>query len=76
MKSEGSERSEVSEGSLEALAVKVLKLERLTSWFEDRCCLCGFCGGMDWQVTYHDGSWGLLCGDCGTKLGKRLNRNE
>jgi hypothetical protein len=52
----------------------VLKLERLTGDFQDKCVLCGFSGRMDWQATCHDQSWGLLCGDCGLALGKRLNQ--
>jgi len=50
----------------------VLKLERLKGDFQDRCVSCGFQGRMDWQVTKHDDSWGLLCGRCGDKLGKEL----
>jgi len=34
--------------------------------------VCGFEGRMDWQVTLHDGTWGLLCDDCGLKLEKQL----
>jgi hypothetical protein len=52
---------------------KVLKLEHLKEDFQDKCVACGFQGRMDWQVTEHDGSWALLCGDCGDKLAKRLN---
>jgi len=75
MKSEGSERSEPSEGNLEGIASKVLKLERLKDEklpFQDTCVVCGFKGRMDFQVTKHDGSWVFLCGDCGVKLEKKL----
>jgi len=66
-------RSEASEVSLEDLAPKTLKLERLKNGdWQDRCIACGFQGSMDWQTTTHDGSWGLLCGECGIKLGKKL----
>jgi hypothetical protein len=73
IKSEGSEQSEVSEGSLEALASKTKELVRLSTGFGiETCILCGTKGRVDWQVTEQDGSWELLCGDCGDKLGKRL----
>jgi len=72
MKSEVSEESEVSEVVLEALVSKTLKLERLDPSFKDKCVVCGFSGPMDWQATSHDGSWGLLCGSCGDKLGNKL----
>lgn len=71
---EVSEQTEVSEGNLEALATKTTKLERLKDHFEDKCVICGFRGRMDFQVTLHDNSWALLCGDCGLALGKRLNQ--
>ena len=68
-----------NEKSLQYLHFKVtdvLKLERLTMLFEDRCQGCGKYGRMDWQVTQHDGSWGLLCGDCGLRLSKELGKIE
>jgi len=71
VKSEVSEESEVSEVDLEGLASSVLKLERLSGEWRDKCMVCGFSGRMDWQVTKFDDSWGLLCGDCGLKLGKK-----
>jgi hypothetical protein len=54
----------------------VLKVERLTTLFEDKCAACGTQGRMDWQATFHDQTWALLCGDCGLKLEKRLSGNE
>jgi len=51
---------------------KTKKLERLTPDFQDRCVVCGLQGRMDWQITRHDDSWGLLCGSCGEKVEKRL----
>jgi len=54
--------------SLEDLATKTLKLERLQSDYDDKCCICGFTGRQVWQVTLFDGSWGFLCGPCGEKL--------
>ena len=63
--------------SIEDLASKTLKLERLTGEmgvFEDKCISCGFRGRMDWQVTEHDGSWALLCAECGLKLSERLSQ--
>lgn len=71
-----SEHTEVSEGSLEALAKNTLSLERLTGLFEDKCVLCGFQGALDWQVNKFDGSYGMLCDRCGLELGKRLNPRE
>jgi hypothetical protein len=50
----------------------VLKLERLTTDIQDKCMGCGSNGRMDWQVTLHDGTWGLLCAECGLKLSKKL----
>ena len=47
---------------------EVLKLERLTTDFQDKCVRCGFQGRMHWQVTLHDGTWGLLCDECGHRL--------
>jgi hypothetical protein len=76
VKTEVSEQTEVTEVSLEVLAPKVQKLERLTGVFEDKCVLCGEKGRMDWQATEHDGTWALLCGDCGDELGKRLNNHD
>lgn len=48
------------------------KLERLTIHIEDKCITCGTEDKMDWQATLHDDTWGLLCGDCGTKLAKKM----
>lgn len=53
-------------------ADNVQRLERLKGDFQDKCASCGFQGRMDWQATEHNGSWSLLCGDCGLKLEKRL----
>jgi energy-coupling factor transporter ATP-binding protein EcfA2 len=61
-----------NEVTIDGLSSKVLKLERLNGYFEDKCIVCGKSGCMDWQVTHHDGTWALLCGDCGNKLMKRL----
>jgi hypothetical protein len=72
MKTVGSEGTVGTEGILEALATRTLKLERLGSYFEDKCLLCRKQGKMDWQVTEHDQTWSLLCGDCGLELEKRL----
>lgn len=54
----------------------ILKLERLTFDFQDKCVLCGFSGPMDWQITLHDGSSGLICADCGCKLDKKMREGE
>lgn len=50
----------------------VLKLERLTVNVQGECVECRMKGRMDWQVTFHDGTWSLLCGECGFKLSKQL----
>jgi len=52
------------------------KLERLTTNIQDRCVNCGFQGRIYWQVTLRDGSWGLLCERCGSKLEKQLGLSE
>lgn len=54
----------------------VLKLERLGPGIPDKCVECGFSGDMGWQITKHDGAWGLLCDECGLQLEARLNKNE
>ena len=76
VKSEGSEQSEGSEGNLEDIVNQTEKLERLEGKFEDKCGVCGFVGRMDYQVTFHDQTWGLFCGDCGLKIEKRLNDSK
>ncbi|MGB8781037.1 MAG: hypothetical protein WCD81_10370 [Candidatus Bathyarchaeia archaeon] len=58
---------------LQDLASKTQKLGRLMSDFgENNCQACGRRVHMEWQVTEHDGSWGLLCSDCGLKLEKLI----
>jgi len=52
----------------------VRELVRLSSNVQDKCVVCGFKGRMDWQVTLHDGSWGLLCEECGFKLSEAIRR--
>lgn len=74
IKSEVSEQSEVSEVSLEALVNKTEKLEHLEGKYEDKCALCSISGRMDYQVTFHDQTWALLCGSCGLKVEKRLSQ--
>lgn len=71
-----SEQTEVTEVSLETLAPKVQKLERLAVNCQGTCLVCSVNGRMDWQATFKDNSWGLLCGDCGDQLGKRLNDHD
>lgn len=61
-----------NEVSLEEVASKTAKLERLTHDFQDKCVVCGFSGRMDWQVTEFDDCWGVLCENCGDKLAKKL----
>jgi hypothetical protein len=52
----------------------VKSLVRLTMHFEDTCQVCGFKGKMDYQVNFLDGSWGLLCEQCGRELEKQLGK--
>lgn len=52
------------------------QLTRLTTDFEDKCVICHFEGRMDWQVTQHDGTWGLLCDKCGLTVEKKLGAVE
>lgn len=65
------------EVSLEALASKTAKLEPLTQDFgDDRCSLCDSRVHMEFQVTEHDGTWGLLCKGCGLQLAKLISGVE
>lgn len=50
----------------------VSKLERLTVNIQNKCIECGFSGRVGWQVTLHDGSWGMLCGKCGDRLAEKM----
>lgn len=45
---------------------------RITAETKGECVRCGYQGAMEFQVTLHDGSWGLLCGDCGQKVMDKL----
>jgi len=54
----------------------VLNLTRLTTHTEGKCVVCGFEGCMDWQVTKHDGTWGLLCENCAAKIRKQIEEGE
>ena len=63
---------EKNSNSVENLLSRTASLTRLTFNFQDKCVVCGFQGRMDWQATEHDGSWGLLCGNCGDQLAKKL----
>jgi hypothetical protein len=69
-------RTGESRVSLEEVASKTIKLEQLTHDFQDKCVLCGFSGRMDWQITLHDGSSGLLCAKCGCKLAEKMREGE
>jgi len=55
---------------------KVKSLVQLTTHIEDKCVSCGKTGKMDFQVDLIDGSWGLLCEDCGRKLQEQLRGVE
>jgi len=60
----------------ENLVSKTTKLERLSSFFEDKCIECGVYGRMDFQVNFVDGTWGLLCEKCGLNLEKQLGKGD
>jgi hypothetical protein len=69
---EKQESTQIPDFSLDS----ILKLERLTSDFQDKCVSCGFFGHMDWQITLHDGSSGLLCVECGHKLANKIREGN
>jgi hypothetical protein len=60
--------------NLEDLINKIEKLERLEGKFEDKCVLCAHSGPMDYQATFHDQTWALLCGACGIRVCERLSK--
>lgn len=61
---------------LEEMIPNVKELVRLGALTEDKCCICGFKGRMEWQVTLHDGTWNMLCDKCGLALEKQLERDN
>jgi hypothetical protein len=61
-----------SDNSLDELASKIMTLERLREECDGQCVGCRASGPMDWQATFHDGTWALLCDNCGLKLSKKL----
>jgi len=62
--------------AIKDIALKTAKLERLSGLFPDKCIACSFSGNMGWQLTEHDGSWGLLCENCGFELQKLLGEKQ
>lgn len=51
----------------------VRELTRLTSDYGiEECCWCGKRLKAEWQVTFHNDSWGFLCGSCGLEVSERL----
>jgi len=50
----------------------IVSLVRLTSHFEDKCFKCGVFGTMDYQANFTDGSWGLLCENCGKEMEEKI----
>jgi putative DNA primase/helicase len=71
------DRTDTKQGKTLPFTVEdILKLEHLTTNVQDKCCVCGFDGRMDWQVTLRSGEWGLLCEKCGGDLSKKLGRGE
>ena len=62
--------------SLKKLALQTKSVTRLTINFGiDTCKLCNVESYSKWQVTAFDDSWNFLCGSCGLKLSKKLNKN-
>jgi hypothetical protein len=55
-----------------------VKLERLTTNIIDKCMnpKCVFTGRMEWQATFPDGSWALLCYDCGLQLFRKIQEAQ
>ena len=51
--------------------LRVVKLAQ-PGWGE--CCVCGRRTRLEWCVTVHNGRWGLVCGDCGLRLQKQLEK--
>lgn len=74
--SEESEESEVSEESSGRYRLGIVKLERLTLNVQGKCVECGVSGRMDFQITLADGSWGLLCDNCGYKIMRQIEKGE
>jgi hypothetical protein len=68
--------TQVNSHNLEDLVSKTKSIVCLTSEFTDKCLICGFEGRMDWQATFFDGSWGLLCGPCGDKVRERIEEAQ
>lgn len=54
----------------------VLRLVRLNPPDWGECCRCGRRTRLEWCVTVHNGSWGLLCNDCGLNLQRQLEAME
>jgi hypothetical protein len=66
-----------TEYTLEELALHTKSITRLTMNFGiNNCKLCKIKDRSDWQVTEFDDTWGFLCGPCGIKLSKKLNKYE
>jgi len=54
----------------------VKELVKLTTDYgSEECCSCKQRLKAEWSFTLHDGRWGFLCGDCGFKLEKELQRD-
>jgi len=60
--------------SLSELAGLTKELTRLLIHTDGKCAFCQKEGRMDWQITLHDETWGLLCEDCGLKLSKEIGK--
>jgi hypothetical protein len=55
-----------------------VRLTRLTTNIVDKCMNhgCRFSGRIDWQATYPDGSYALLCFKCGLELQRKITEVE
>lgn len=63
--------------TLDELALQTKSVTRLTINFGiDTCKLCKAKSHSEWQVTEFNDSWGFLCGPCGLKLSKKINKTS
>jgi hypothetical protein len=60
----------VPRSNIQTIALSTVKLHRLTGIFPDVCFGCGFSGRMSWHVDFYDGSWKLVCEQCGFQVQK------
>lgn len=54
----------------------IIQFTRLTVDVQDKCMKCSFCGRMDFQADYADGTYGLFCGKCGLEIQKEIGDQQ